>query len=430
MSTVAKGNKLEDDLYDYLLDQKRRGELVFGGYPAENCEIFKKKKYYCNERKNDVEFDVVVEYTLRGRKRAHSYVVFECKNYGSDVPEIEVIGFSDKLSRLFRHAAKGIMVVSTRLQSGAKEVATSRGMAIVKYDKKGLEIVADRRGRTCLDENFIAAQIFRADIPAKSLKFSAYHEGKFFGTLRRLLSSLTTDLSPPDESSSSSGISIPFVPATEIEGAAHVVLKAIGYKLGAVDLERICSSLSIDLRFTELAVQDNDGAFVLGSANFDQRTIQINAHGNHHRERFTIAHEIGHFCLEHWRYLRSERTIETDLFLEGRTEIGTNYSRLEIQANMFAANLILPDTAFRAATFVARELVGFRNRGHGYIYVDDQPANLADYDDLLVCLSKHFEASKEVVEIKLKTMNLLTDRRTRHKAVHVGQALGNAWPQL
>lgn len=414
VNTVAKGNKLEDDLYDYLLDQQHRGELAFGTFQPENCKIYKKKKYYCKERKGSVEFDVVIEFTLQGREKVHSYIVFECKNYGRSVPEKEVVDFSDKLTRIFRHASKGIIVVSGRLQSGAEELAISRGMAIVKYDKDGLDIMVDRRGQILFSGKSIAAQIFHTDVPAKSLKFSAYHNGKFFGTLRSLLGAVTGNSSGTDGGLSDSVLTTPFVTHTDIKSAALRALAAIDYKFGVVDLERVCASLSIDLEYTHLVVQDIDGSSVLGSANFDLRKIQINLHSNYQRERFTVAHELGHFCLGHSRYLRSERTIASDLFLQGRAEDETNYKRLEIQANVFAANLILPDGVFRVATDVARQHLDIRDRGHGYIYVDDQPGNLADYEDLLAYLSKYFEASREVVEIKLKTMNLLNDRRTRY----------------
>ncbi len=60
-SSTSKGDKLEDEFHQYLLDQQIHGELVFGAYPPENCRIYKKKEYYCREREANVEFDVVLE---------------------------------------------------------------------------------------------------------------------------------------------------------------------------------------------------------------------------------------------------------------------------------------------------------------------------------------------------------------------------------
>lgn len=54
MNTIEKGNKLEDWLYDYLLDQRDRGEPVFDVYSPDLCKLYKKKKYYCKVRDRDV----------------------------------------------------------------------------------------------------------------------------------------------------------------------------------------------------------------------------------------------------------------------------------------------------------------------------------------------------------------------------------------
>lgn len=61
MRTIEKGNKLEDEFYEYLLGQQDSGELVFDAYPPQNCKIFKKKKYLDPIGNRQVEFDVVVE---------------------------------------------------------------------------------------------------------------------------------------------------------------------------------------------------------------------------------------------------------------------------------------------------------------------------------------------------------------------------------
>ena len=43
MNTTEKGNKLEDQLYDYLHGQLVRGKHVFDVYPANLCEVHKKR---------------------------------------------------------------------------------------------------------------------------------------------------------------------------------------------------------------------------------------------------------------------------------------------------------------------------------------------------------------------------------------------------
>ncbi|WP_028741608.1 ImmA/IrrE family metallo-endopeptidase [Rhizobium leguminosarum] len=426
MNSTNKGDKLEDAFYQYLLDQQRRGELVYGLHPPENCKILRKKEYYCKERGANVQFDIVLELYRQGRLSPHSYVIFECKNYEGGIPETCVTDFSDKLGRLFKHAAKGVLVVSSRLQSGADNVARSRSMGIVKYDEDGLEVVADRSGPYCLENRFVKSQIFRNGHPVKSLKFSAYHDGNFFGTINQFLRSVEPELSVDNEiGDGSSRVSVPYVPAEHIKKSAQEILEQIGYKSGPVDLEKICSMLSIDLHFSKQVVRNEDGTLILGSANFDRNSIQINAHANSNRERFTIGHEIGHFYLKHKQYLRSETIVERDLLIDSETDNNFNYERLEFQANAFSSDIILPDQVFRTAIDVGRVRFDIRDRGHGYIFVDDQPCNFLPYDQLLSSLSLYFEVSKQAIEIKLRKMGLLADQRKRNQASPTARLLGN-----
>lgn len=425
MSTTAKGNKLEDAFHSYLLDQQRRGEAVFGVHHPDRCIIHKKKKYPSKDRGTPVQFDVVIEIYGEGRRAPHITVVFECKNYNGDVPEVYVREFSDKLKEIFPNGAKGVIVTSSRLKSGAENVARSRNMGIVKYDQHGLEFIVDRRGLSCLETPFVQSQIFRTNQHVKSLKFSAYHDGNFFGTFSQFLRSLAPQRFDDNEQENAGNrVSVPYVPADDIRAEAQKVLELIDYKLGPVDLEGACAALSINLQYTNKALRDADGTFILGSADFDRNLIQIHAHGNDNRQRFTLAHEIGHFSLQHKKFLRSEMIIESDLMIDGVVEGSFNYERLELQANIFASFLILPDSTFRIALDVARKTLDIRDRTHGYIYVDDQPVNYGLYQELLALLSDHFKASQQAIEIRLKSLGLVNDQRKRNERLVVGQALG------
>ena len=421
VSTLEKGNKLEDKFYQYLLDQQNRGNLVFGAHPPELCKIYKQKKYYCKEREANVTFDVVIEVSRQGRTSPQLFVVFECKNHDSNIAEIHVNDFSSKLGRIFKHAAKGVMVVSSPLQSGAENVARNSKMGIVKYDQDGFEIIADRNGGLCAENRFVRTQIFKEEIPVKSLKFSAYHDGIFFGSIDHFLRYLDPSLSTDAEyANDRAGVSASYISKEEIQKSAQVILKQIDYKGGSVDLAKICSNLSVDLQYTNREVRDGNGDLILGSANFDRKSILVNSHDNKQRERFTIAHEIGHFCLQHDQYLRSETILERDLLINTENECSFNYERLEFQANAFASELLLPTEVFEVATKVGRERLGIINRKFGYIFVDNQLCNYMPYNQLLLELSSYFDVSKQAIEIKFKKMGMLTDeRKTQDNWLHL-----------
>lgn len=342
-------------------------------------------------------------------------MIFECKNHASAVKAIYIREFSDKISNIFRHACKGVVVVSSRLQSGAENIAKSRGVGIVKYDERGFEVIAQRKGGIGADSGFIKSQIFN-DTPVKPLKFSAYYDGSFFSSVDHFLGSLGK-LQPVKKARTDrkSGDSIPYISNGKIQQTAHRLLGHIRYSTGPVDLIKVCSVLSLDLSFTQLSIQDANGEPILESANFGLKSIQIHSHNNKHRERFTLAHEVGHFYLGHDQYLQSESIVEHDLLATDKTGNAFDYERLETQANLFASELLLPVQVFSEKVENFRRQQGIIDKGHGYIFVDDQPCNYSIYHELLTELSSYFDVSQHAIEIKLKRMQLLTDQRTKRE---------------
>lgn len=407
MSTVETGNKLEDELYSYLQEQQTLGQLVYGLYAPSHCEVFKKKRYYCVERRRHIEFDIVVEVFRVGSDQPHLFVIFECKNHKSPISESAITDFSDKLGRIFRHNAKGVVVSSTRLQSGAQRVASNRGIGIVKYDSSGFDVIAERRGGLALNQKFVESQIFQKLKPEKSLKFSAYFDGNFSGTVNQFFASLDKD----SLASFGTGRRVPYVSTDTIREKAQQLRGSIGYTGGAVDLRLICAELSLSLEFTSEKFFDVDSNSILGLANFSNRSIRINFHEDKFRKRFTLAHEIGHFALCHDRYLSSEAVIESDLFTVEQDEPQFDYHRLETQANMLASEILLPQEEFNSQVAHWRDILDIQDRGHGYIFVDNQACNYVPYQQLLLGIQAHFEVSKRAIEIKLKLQRMLNDER-------------------
>jgi Zn-dependent peptidase ImmA (M78 family) len=416
VSTIEKGDRLEDAFHAYLCDQQERGSLVYDAYSSDLCKIYKKKGYYCAERKRDIVFDVVIELFRKGRDRPHSYVVFECKNHTRAIQERDVTDFSDKIGRLFQNAIKGVVVVSSSLQSGAENVARNRKMGIVKFAEHGLEVIADRKSRSPFESEFVRSQITRTEHRSKSLKFAAYFDGHFLSSIDQFLACIDLLHTTPNATKPlGDSAGVPYLTDEEIERSTSVLLQKTGYQSGPTDLERACSVLSINLTRTEQVVLDDDGSHILGSANFDRRSILVNDHKNKHRERFTVAHEIGHFCLNYDKFFRSETIVEQDLVLGEGAETRFFMDRLEHQANLFASALLLPEKSFRDRVSLLRKNWGIVDKGHGYIFVDDQPCNFEPYSQFVSDLSSFFDVSVQAIEVRLRKMGLLTDQRRNFK---------------
>ena len=77
---------------------------------------------------------------------------------------------------------------------------------------------------------------------------------------------------------------------------------------------------------------------VLGAIDYNQATIWVNQSQPVNRKRFTIAHEIGHAVLH-----PQEDIVDYRVDIEGPKD------RKEVQANKFAAELLMPEEFFRGA---------------------------------------------------------------------------------
>jgi Zn-dependent peptidase ImmA (M78 family) len=108
-----------------------------------------------------------------------------------------------------------------------------------------------------------------------------------------------------------------------------------------VNLFGLCSDLGIRLNETFLP-DDISGELVPAEDNGFQ--INVNAHHNHRRQRFTIAHEIGHFVYH--RGLIGNGIADDRAYRS--TDAGKYHNSLiglreETLANRFAANLLMPE---------------------------------------------------------------------------------------
>ncbi|MDB4559003.1 ImmA/IrrE family metallo-endopeptidase, partial [Amylibacter sp.] len=89
----------------------------------------------------------------------------------------------------------------------------------------------------------------------------------------------------------------------------------------------------------------------------------------------------------------------------------------ESQANKFSSEFLLPAEMFAKQLAVRRSRLGIQDRGHGYLFVDDQSCNYLPYNQLLSDISDYFKVSKQVIEIRLRNYGLLNDQRYKAKSV-------------
>src|SRR5438034_7962595 len=101
-----------------------------------------------------------------------------------------------------------------------------------------------------------------------------------------------------------------------------------------VNVEAIAAAIGIVIRKTP--TEDDVSGFLFKQGGVS--VIGVNALHHPNRQRFTIAHEIGHFMLDHFDQVHVDKAI-----VRLRNEASsTGTFREEVEANRFAAELLMP----------------------------------------------------------------------------------------
>lgn len=116
------------------------------------------------------------------------------------------------------------------------------------------------------------------------------------------------------------------------------LLDKAGIKKAPVEIERIARLLKVEIRkHPYKGNSDLSGILVR-----DQGKVVVGINSNHHehRQRFSIAHEIGHYLLHEGNKVFVDREYKVN-FRDSNSSLGTNIQ--EIEANIFASLLLIPE---------------------------------------------------------------------------------------
>ena len=148
---------------------------------------------------------------------------------------------------------------------------------------------------------------------------------------------------------------------------ASQLSEKLGY-VKASDLEQIVQKLGGEIRYESIGIEDSGGSLEVRPEKSPGFIIRLYSFAGTLRNRFTIAHELGHY------FLHSDG---------GQKAIIVNRAgsdRLEWEANWFAGAFLLPEKAFREA----------------WVRFGRSATRLA----------AAFQVSEAVVEIRLETLGL------------------------
>jgi len=124
---------------------------------------------------------------------------------------------------------------------------------------------------------------------------------------------------------------------TKADSEAADLLRKSGIKKPPVDVERLAEDLGAKVTLEGLDQEVSGALYRLP----ERLVIAVNRDHSLTRQRFTIAHEIGHLLLHQGRPLIVDHVVRARVSLrDSRSSLATE--REEIQANRFAANLLMP----------------------------------------------------------------------------------------
>ena len=159
---------------------------------------------------------------------------------------------------------------------------------------------------------------------------------------------------------------------------AQALLEQHAIKAVPVPVERIAKSLGIRVEYAPL----DDELSGLAHIRDDVPIIGINALHAPNRQRFTLAHELGHVRLHHRELERAVHVDRGSLRRDALSAEGVD--TIEIEANAFAAELLMPTRLLISA-------------------LERHPVDLED-DRAVAALAKRFRVSDAAMRYRLNSL--------------------------
>jgi predicted transcriptional regulator len=123
---------------------------------------------------------------------------------------------------------------------------------------------------------------------------------------------------------------------------AENVARQLNYEVGS-DLESLVGRLGGEIRYQDIWQLDSSESGSIEILGDDKFVITLAAHTSRARDRFTIAHELGHFFLHY----RLPRVNGQNIGPLRAARYGGDQA--EIEANWFAASFLMPEQKFSEA---------------------------------------------------------------------------------
>jgi Zn-dependent peptidase ImmA (M78 family) len=178
--------------------------------------------------------------------------------------------------------------------------------------------------------------------------------------------------------------------ATDPKHAARLLLKRAHVSSAPVDVDAIALVCGAAVSY-EPFDDDLSGVLIKRKTKI---VIGVNSAHSRTRQRFTIAHELGHLKLEHQGEVFVDQTMRSKSVVMKRDQTSSQATDArEIQANRFAAELLMPDNLVLDA----------------FSRVVEKKAKV-DSSELIAALASDFGVSAQAMEYRLTNLGMLMPR--------------------
>lgn len=170
------------------------------------------------------------------------------------------------------------------------------------------------------------------------------------------------------------------------EKQAEELLARLDVRSIPIDVEAVAGQLGATVK--EEPFKKRDGLSGLLYRDGDVTIIGVNSMESLQRRRFTVAHEIGHLVLHEGDMVHVDAFHTFQINFRG-TDFSPSTDRREIEANAFAASLLMPEEQIRR---------DFESKAKHGIDIDDR---------WIEDLAKNYGVSIQALTIRLSRLGLL-----------------------
>ena len=416
INTTKIGDQFESKSLEILkrvIEEEQLGSL------SKHLRIFSKKGYYSHIRKSDIIFDLTIEVWPPNATRYALIYIVECKDYSTRVPVNKIEDFHSKIQQVAGVNVKGIFISNSPLQKAGYSYAESVGMMVIQGESfDDYKIVLHKINR---DSELTGIPYIKGTSDINLIDKGLELVEKLID--KKILSILNKNISKVS-------YGIDRLSKTDIEQLAETELNKIN-PLILSQAYTLNPRLLTDylIKQYDIIIITHELEDILGSCDIENNTIGLNKSiVGTRRELFVLAHEFGHFIL-HQKLSIDQMAYDAfeDAefnFRKDSYELTNPKHWIEWQANYFASSLVLPKVIFLARVTISQSKL---NMHIGKIYLDDQPQNIKDFNELVRRLSYVFNVTKTTVIYKLKEMDRIKDNSRLKK---IGQIISEYIEEL